>query len=83
MNPSPTLTIALPGRIRPSPLCTHHSARDEQMEEKENVNQNPKIAEFSIQSSVCFLRFSSIFSRSRESAVLESTIISIAVRNKD
>ena len=55
MTPSPTLTIALPGRIRPSPICTHPSARDEEMEEKENVNQNPKIAELSIQNGVCFL----------------------------
>ena len=83
MTSSPTLTIALPGGIRPAPICIHYSACDEEMEEKENVNQNPKISEFSIQNGVCSVLCSVLFSRSRESAVLESTIISIAVKNKD
>ena len=38
MTPSPTLTIALPGGIRPAPICIHYSACDEGMEEKKNVN---------------------------------------------
>jgi hypothetical protein len=50
--PSPTLYLAA---LASSPTCTQQSRSSEEMEEKENVNQNPKITEFSIQNVVCFL----------------------------
>ena len=51
MTHSPTLTIALP----PLSIRIQRSAHEEEMEEKENVNQNPKITEISFQNSVCLI----------------------------
>jgi len=55
MTASPTLTNALPRGIRHPPTCIHQSRSFEEIEEKENVNQNPKITEFPIQNNVYFL----------------------------